>query len=260
MITEEKLKYLRETRSVDASDFIKKINSSTLDKDTITGLLNLYGVIRGGHFVLLSGLHSPNFIQFNLLAETWQFSRALAHEFTNSLIDVVATTDTSSVKLASGIADIIDADILINPVGKDSYPIESGCEDYIFLENKNVLLVTDIITSATGLLNLKSIINKYHGTIIGVAAFINRGYKSFEEIKEYLGIDNIFIACEGDFEHYKEEECPLSKESEPIVLAKKINFAISESDILEMRKTQLESGSVNSIVEQFSSFFTDRFD
>lgn len=217
--------------NVDATDFIGEVNVSGISKQDIVGLLNNYGVIKSGHFVLLSGLHTPHFVQFNLLADTLRLSKILAGQFSHERIDVVLTPDTSGIRLAGGIADARNADLLIAPVGNDSYPAQ-GHEDYVDLSNKNVLIVVDIITSGKGLQHLLDICKKYSGVPVGIGAFINRGYKTMEQLRKETSFENISVICTGNFIHYEKDACPLcAKKIEPIFLSKDLNLAISSEDI-----------------------------
>lgn len=216
--------------SVDAADFVGVVNLPGISKQEIVGLLNNYGVIKSGHFILLSGLHTPNFVQFNLLADTLPLSKILAEQFQHERIDVVLTPDTSGIKFAGGVADACNSDLLIAPVGNDSYPAQ-GSEDYVDLSNKNILIVVDIITSGKGLQHLLDICKKYRGVPVGIGAFINRDYKTMEQLRKEISFENISVICTGNFIHY-EKDCPLcAKNIKPISLSKDLNLAISAEDI-----------------------------
>lgn len=225
----------------DANDLIKESNMADIRKEGIVDLLNTYRVIKKGHFVLLSGLHSTNFIQFNLVAKTLELSKLLAKNFKTDLVDVVITPETSGIRLAGGIADALNADLKLAPIGEDSYPTETDGEDYTELEGKRVLIVNDIITSGKSLLSLKKIIENYNGTTVGIAAFINRGYKSLDQIRAETGINKIIIICTGNFTHYEnKDECSLCLGGDKnILLSKNLNFAVTSSFIQQLKKTKV---------------------
>jgi orotate phosphoribosyltransferase len=214
---------------VDATDFIKEVHIAGITKKEIVDLSNRYGLIKAGHFVLLSGLHTPNFIQFNLLAETLRLSNILASQFKRDNIDIVLTPDTSGIRLAGGIADACDADLIVAPVDDSSYPQNTSSDDYTKLKNKKVLISVDIITSGKGLVQLSSIVTNHGGIVAGIAAFINRGYKTIKQLQEETAVQNIKVICTGNFLHYDTEKvnCPLCDEhKEPVVLSKTLNLAI----------------------------------
>ena len=217
----------------EAAPFIASIDVDGLEKDMLVKLLNEYQVIKQGHFELLSSLHSKNFIQFNLFGKTILFSQLLGNYFLKDNIDVIFTRDTSSIRLATGIAELLEKDIVIAPVDERSYPQEESREDYEDLTNKKVLIVDDIITTGGGIKRLEKICQNYKAEIGGVAAFINRGYKSLKELQEETMIDKFVAICTGKFEHYKNTDCPICRAEGKtnLVKAKYLNKAITLTDI-----------------------------
>lgn len=233
--------YLDKVETVKADDYIAEVNLPNITKEEIVRLLNTYGVIKKSHFELLSGLHSTSFIQFNLLAELSLLRDLLATSFINDGINLVITPDTSGVRLASGVADVLDVDVLILPIGQDSYPVDTGAQiEYAEMKDRKALIVSDIITSGKSILNIINMVKKYEGYVAGVAAFINRGYKSLGQIKADSGIDKIVTVCTGKFDHFASKtECLQCRQGDrAILLSKELNFGISSSHLADLIKSQ----------------------
>lgn len=217
----------------DADSVIASVDVNGLDREVLINLLNEYRVLKQGHFELLSSLHSNNFIQFNLFGKANLFSKLLAQSFVLDNIDLIFTRDTSAVRLATGVSEVLNKDIVVAPVDERSHPIEESVDEYEELTDKRILIVEDIITTSNGIQRLKQICERYGAEVIGVAAFINRGYKSLNELQKATNIGKFEIICTGKFEHYALDTCPICEKEDNtnLVAAKDLNKAITLADV-----------------------------
>lgn len=216
----------------DSFSFIETVNVPEMNKSELINLLNNYKVIKQGHFELLSSLHSKNFIQFNLFGRTSLFSLLVAKGFVSDNVDIIFTRDTSAVRLATGVSEELNKDIVIAPVDEKSHPIEES-EDYEDLAGKRVLIVEDIITTANGIKRLKRICELHKAEVVGVGAFMNRGYKTIDDLRAESAISKLVVICTGRFEHYENDKCPICDREgrADLVEAKDLNKAITFADI-----------------------------
>lgn len=229
----------------DSSSFIETVNIPEMDKNWLINLLNDYKVLKQGHFELLSSLHSKNFIQFNLFGKTSLFSSLLAAKFATDNVDIIFTRDTSAVRLATGVSEVLNKDLVIAPVDEKSHPIEE-CDDYEDLAGKKVLIIEDIITTANGIKRLKNICELQKAEVAGVGAFINRGYKTIDSLRADSAIGKLVVICTGRFEHYENNSCPICEREgrANLVEAKDLNRAITFADIRKRIKEKEWRGQI----------------
>lgn len=135
------------------------------------------GVVRHGHFSLLSGLHTDTFVAFSGIAAdtnaldriaSWMLGTVAAWEPT----DVLAPS-TAGVGLASTIARRVSARLHLADLNSAGRP--QGIVGESLTHGSRVLLVNDVVTTGAGLHALAEHVRAAGASIVGAAWFAARG-------------------------------------------------------------------------------------
>jgi orotate phosphoribosyltransferase len=157
------------------------------DPRELADVLGRPGVLRTGHFRLLSGLHTEHFLAFSAIAQDPEAVRAIAAN-----LAVVCSPWDPSVALAPSTAGVALGGELARLLGiglqlaaLDANGRASGVLGDTDLSGSRVLLVNDVITTGDGLVALRDVVTSAGGATIGAACF---GIRSRIDITGRLGI------------------------------------------------------------------------
>lgn len=191
------------------------------DPSAVVDLLARPGVVRGGHFRLLSGLHSDTFIAFSgIAADTaalesiadWMLGNVAVWEPT----DVLAPS-TAGVGLASTIARRVSAQLHLADLGSAGRP--QGILGGSLSPGSRVLLVNDVVTTGAGLRALAHQVGAIGASVAGAAWFVSRG---LVDVSAELGVPTAHIA-DLDAPAWPAEACRLCACSAPLEDALDLN-------------------------------------
>lgn len=146
------------------------------DPAFIAELLQAPGVIRTGHFALLSGLHTDLFLAFSSIAAD---TRALA-DVASWLAPVVAAwqpdtvlaPSTAGVSLASELARRTGSRLHLADLDEDGRPC--GVVGESLRDSARCLLVNDVVTTGSGMRLLADVVRDAGATVVGAAWFASR--------------------------------------------------------------------------------------
>lgn len=146
------------------------------DPELISEMVARPGVLRSGHFRMLSGLHSDRFLAFSQLA---------AHAPTLELIggyltpvigpwqpEVVVAPSTAGVALASQLSRRLAIPLLLADLDDDGRA--TGLLGGLDITNRGALLVNDIVTTGQGLQSLATVVKDAGARLAGAAWFLRR--------------------------------------------------------------------------------------
>jgi len=170
------------------------------------------GVIREGHFLLTSGLHSPLYWEkFRILqypAYTEKICRRIIRHFKSRAVDVVAGPTTGGIILAFEVA---------RQMGVRSIFAEKEGEkrvfrrDFEFNAGERVLIVDDILTTGSSIRGTIDAVIRLGGVVIGVGVLVDRSTD---------GVDfnvPLFSCLRVPTVVYPAESCPLCAAGVPLV-------------------------------------------
>lgn len=170
------------------------------------------GAMLDGHFLLTSGLHSPVYWEkFKVLQYpyyTEQLCRLIAEHFKEYGVQVVAGPTTGGIILAFEVARQMGV--------KGIFAEKEGTErtfrrGFTISPGERVLVVDDILTTGSSVIEVIEAVNKLDGNIVGVGVLVDRAEQDIE-----FGVP--FFSClRSATQTYVSGECPLCAAGIPLV-------------------------------------------
>lgn len=183
----------------------------TLTPEEVRGLLEEVGALLHGHFILSSGLHSPEYWQCARLIERPEVcervSRALAERASDLGAEVVLAPALGAVVFGYEVAKFLGARYIFAERGEGGrMTLRRG---FFVNPGERALIVEDVVTTGGTTKELLGLVREAEGEPCGVVAIVDRsgGRVSFEvPFRALLTVEAVA---------YKPEECPLCKRGVP---------------------------------------------
>lgn len=138
-------------------------------------LLEEKGAILKGHFLLTSGRHSDTYIEkFRILEQPDVLSQCceqIAQAFQDTPIDVVAGPTTGGIIVAFEVARQMGKRAIYVETEAGKRTVRRGAK---LAQGARVLLVDDVLTTGTSVLETAEALRTLGGTVAGVAVLIDR--------------------------------------------------------------------------------------
>ena len=176
--------------------------------------LNLPGVVREGHFRLLSGSHSATFIAFSGIAKSSAALSTVCSWLLPSIAPwaptAVLSPSTAGVSLSATIAR--ELGVPLHLAGADDAGRPAGLLGDPDLGGERIAIVNDVVTTGTGLQALKDLVNTGRGLPVGAAWFLTR---SELDAGALLELPTAAVGTLG-LETFTPKECPLCADGTPL--------------------------------------------
>lgn len=191
--------------------------ASSMDEAAVRRLLVECGAVRSGHFVLQSKLHSDKYIAKDLVYpgpdDVAVLCRMLAVQFPGIKIDTIIGPEKGGIVLSQWLAfyhgrfreDGVRTNAVFaekNPVG--GFSINRGYGE--FVTGKKVLIVEDVLTTGGSVLKVVEAVREISGEVVGVAALVNRGGVTAEQIGN---VPHLVSLVNISLESWPADQCPL---------------------------------------------------
>lgn len=168
------------------------------------------GAILEGHFELASGLHSATYWEkFRVLQypqHTERLCRMIAHHFRGQGIQVVAGPTLGGVIVAFEVARQLGVRSIIAEREGGGRTFRRG---FIITPGERVLIVDDVLTTGTSILEVTKAVKNCGGELVGVGVLVNRSRSAKFDVP--------FFSCyEVSIPTYVPEECPLCARGVPL--------------------------------------------
>ncbi len=169
------------------------------------------GAVMEGHFELTSGLHSATYWEkFRVLnhpEHTERLCRMIARHFAHQGIHVVAGPTLGGIIIAFEVARQLGV--------RSAYAERQGDgrafkRDFAIAPEERVLIVDDVLTTGTSILEVMEAVKRHGGDVVGVGVLIDRSRGEAE-----LGVP-LFSCHQVSIATYTPEECPLCAEGIPL--------------------------------------------
>jgi orotate phosphoribosyltransferase len=165
------------------------------------------GVIRGGHFLLSSGLHSGIYFEkFRLLEDpslTTEICGLIATEYSSREISRVAGPTVGGVVIAYEVARQMGKKWLFAERTEDGRDFRRGFQ---IEKGENILVVDDVLTTGGSIIDTTRAVERYKGNVVAVAVLVDRR----EEDKNIPY--ELFSVFRSRAKNYSPKECPLCKQ------------------------------------------------
>lgn len=157
-----------------------------------------------GHFILSSGLHSPNYLQCALAlqfaADAARFGNAIAGKFVNEQIETVASPAIGGLVIGYAVAQALNVRFIWTERENGTMTLRRG---FSVRENERILVVEDVITTGGSTRECIEALEKNGARVVGAASIIDRSGGAAD-----VGVPRAALAS-MEVPSYKPEECPL---------------------------------------------------
>jgi orotate phosphoribosyltransferase len=165
-----------------------------------------------GHFLLSSGLHSPQYVEKFRVLEYPQYTELLCKEialnFKEDNIGLVIGPMTGGIIIAYEVAKYLNTrSMFTERVGN----IMSFRRGFAFSPGTRILVVEDVITTGGSVKEVIKIIKELEGDVVGVGFLVDRSNG-----RANFGVKQIPL-MKLDIVTYKQEDCPLCKKGIELV-------------------------------------------
>ena len=181
-------------------------------KDSLKVLKETNALI-DGHFILSSGLHSPQYIQCaQLLSKPFkaeQFCISLSEKISKEFdkIDLILSPAMGGVVIGYEIGRLLKKETIFAERVNEEFKLRRG---FKILKNTNVLVLEDVITTGKSSLECSELIKNDEANLIGFACLIDRTNNKSNLKKKIVSQVQINIPT------YKENEIPENLISIPV--------------------------------------------
>ncbi len=141
-----------------------------------------------GHFILSSGLHSPQYVQCaQLLSKPWkalEICSSLAEKIKKEFpkIDLILTPAIGGIVVGYEIGRLIKKETIFCERVNNKFVLR---RDFKIKKNSDVLIVEDVITTGKSSLECSELVLKEGGNILGYACIIDRS-KGISKIQKKI--------------------------------------------------------------------------
>ncbi len=185
--------------------------------------LNSKGVVRNGHFILTSGLHSDTYVDKSAITSpttiNWLGGR-IGEAFSSceykDMPEVIVSPATGAIVFGFAVASYfserfttLGTKFIHADKKESSFSLRKSGEK--ILTGKRVLIVEDIITTGISVKKLLEEIYQFDPIIIGIGCLINRGSVKASDLE----VPKLISLLELKSNAWTEQDCPLCKEGIP---------------------------------------------
>ena len=183
-------------------------------KDSLAVLKKTKALLEG-HFVLSSGLHSPQYVQCAKLLsypkKSEEFCRSLTTKIKKKFkkIDIILSPAMGGIVIGYIVGNLLNKETIFCERVNGKFTLRRG---FSIKKNSKVLIVEDVITTGKSSLECARLVKKFKSKVIGYACLINRSNKLSLKIKD----KNIVSQIKLEIPTYKKNDLPIELEKIPI--------------------------------------------
>ena len=162
-------------------------------KDSLAVLKKTKALLEG-HFVLSSGLHSPQYVQcaklLSLPKASNKFTLSLSKKIKKHIknIDIILSPAMGGIIIGYEIGRLLNKETIFCERVEGKFKLRRG---FSIKKNSRVLIVEDVITTGKSSLECVKIIKKSKAKILGFACLIDRSSKLSLKIKKHKIISQV---------------------------------------------------------------------
>lgn len=176
----------------------------SLTKETALTMFRESGALLEGHFLLTSGLHSPQYFQ---CAKVLQYPKHLtvlageiANHFANAKVDVVVSPAIGGIVVGTEVGRLLGCRTIFAERNNNVMQLRRGFD---LKAGERILAVEDVVTTGGSVQEVIALAKSVGAVVAGVGFIVDRsnGKVKFEADQ--------FSTLQMDVIAYKPEECPL---------------------------------------------------
>ena len=183
-------------------------------KDSLAVLKKTKALLEG-HFVLSSGLHSPQYVQCAKLLsypkKSEKFCKSLITKIKKKFkkIDIILSPAMGGIVIGYIVGNLLNKETIFCERVNGKFILRRG---FSIKKNSKVLIVEDVITTGKSSLECARLVKKYKSKVVGYACLINRSSKPSLKIKD----KNIVSQIKLEIPTYKKNDLPIELKKIPI--------------------------------------------
>ncbi|HSK70092.1 MAG TPA: orotate phosphoribosyltransferase [Pyrinomonadaceae bacterium] len=170
------------------------------------------GALLKGHFILSSGLHSPQYLQCALAlqypSDAAKFGRAIAESFVDEKIETVASPAIGGLIIGYSVAEALNVRFIWTERENGVMTVRRG---FSVRENERILVVEDVITTGGSTRECIEALESRGAKVAAAASIIDRSGG-----KADVGVPRIALTT-LEVPSYKPEDCPLCAKGDEAV-------------------------------------------
>ena len=178
-----------------------------ITEERVMEVLKEAGVLLEGHFLLTSGKHSNRYLQCAKIFRNTKYSEelcaALAEKFADEEIDVVIGPAMGAVQMAYEVSRQIGCENFFTERVEGKMELRRGFE---VKEGMRCLLVEDVVTTGGSVKEVKELVEKMGGVVVGIGSIVNRSNGKADFGVPFKSVIAVNV------ESWEADECPLCKE------------------------------------------------
>ena len=160
-----------------------------------------------GHFILSSGLHSPNYLQCALAlqfpVDAAKFGKAIAEQFVDKNIETVASPAIGGLVIGYAAAQALNVRFIWTERENGVMTLRRG---FSVKPGERILVVEDVITTGGSTRECIEALESRGAKVVGAASIIDRSAGAAD-----VGVPRIALVS-MEVPSYKPEECPLCEQ------------------------------------------------
>ena len=183
-------------------------------KDSLAVLKKTKALLEG-HFVLSSGLHSPQYVQCAKLLsypkKSEKFCKSLSAKIKKKFkkIDIILSPAMGGIVIGYIVGNLLNKETIFCERVNGKFTLRRG---FSIKKNSKVLIVEDVITTGKSSLECARLVKKFKSKVVGYACLINRSSKPSLKIKD----KNIVSQIKLEIPTYKKNDLPIELKKIPI--------------------------------------------
>ncbi len=178
--------------------------------NNLAEILTQYQVLKEGHFVLTSGLHSQYYFEkFRILEHpelVTLFAQKIGEHFKDKKIDAVCGPTTGGIIIAFEVARQVGARCVFAEKAEKGRTIGRAFE---IKPEEKILVVDDVLTTGGSIKETLAALKTFSGEVLGIAVFIDRSENLCWDIP-------FFSVYRHPVVNYQPDNCPLCKQAIPL--------------------------------------------
>jgi orotate phosphoribosyltransferase len=182
-----------------------------MNSDQILEHFRSTGALLEGHFLLSSGLHSPQYLQCALAlqytADASNFGHAIARKYFGHDIDTVTSPAIGGLVIGYAVAAALNVRFIWTEREAGKMTLRRGFE---VKSSEKILVVEDVITTGGSTRECIAALTDGGANVIGAASIIDRSNG-----KADVGVSRISLAT-VDVASYQPDDCPMCKRGDTV--------------------------------------------
>lgn len=175
-----------------------------MNEESILDHFKKSGALLEGHFVLSSGLHSPQYLQCALAlqnsADAVRYGEAIAAQFADIDISTVASPAIGGLVIGFAVAQALSTRFIWTERQNGEMTLRRGFSVH---ENDRILVVEDVITTGGSTRECIAALETHGAKVVAAASIIDRSNGAAD-----VGVARISLAT-LDVPSYSSDACPM---------------------------------------------------